>query len=97
MNSRQKTTSKKAQEIAQSFVCDRTKNLPANKILTHQIETACLEMASWKDELIEKLKYHADKLYSCAQNLSTDARSLRKAMEEYKRFIFTEYYTDNEN
>ena len=96
MNSRQKTTSKKAQEIAQSFVCDKTKNLPANKILMHQIETACIEMANWKDDLIEKFHHHADNMYMEMMNLSTDASRIRKAMEDYKHFLFTEYYTDDE-
>ncbi len=96
MNSHQKTTSKKAQEIAQSFVCDKTKNLPANKILTHQIETACIEMANWKDALIEEFKHHADNMYTKMMNLSTDASGIRKAMENYKLFLFTEYYTDDE-
>lgn len=87
---------KKAQEIAQRFVSDKTKNLPANKILTHQIETACIEMADWKDELIEKFHHHADKMYTEMKNLSTDASRIRKAMEDYHCFLFTEYYTDDE-
>ena len=87
---------KKAQEIAQSFVGERTKDLPANKILTHQIETACIEMANWKDNLIEKFKHHADNMYTEVMNLSTDASRIRKAMEDYHRFLFTEYYTDDE-
>lgn len=90
------TNIKKAQEIAQRFVSKRTKDLPANKILTHQIETACIEMADWKDALIEKFKHHADNMYTEMKNLSTDASRIRKAMEDYHRFLFTEYYTDGE-
>jgi hypothetical protein len=87
---------KKAQEIAQRFVSNKTKDLPANKILTHQIETACIEMANWKDALIENFKHHADNMYTEMMNLSTDASRIRKAMEDYKHFLFTEYYTDDE-
>lgn len=94
MNSHQKANIKKAQEIAQRFVSNKTKDLPANKILTHQIETACVEMANWKDALIEKFKHHAGNMYTEMMNLSTDASGIRKAMEDYRRFLFTEYYTD---
>ena len=96
MNSRQNANIKKAQEIAQRFVSKRTKDLPANKILTHQIETACIEMANWKDALIENFKRHADNMYTEMMNLSTDASRIRKAMEDYKNFLFTKYYTDDE-
>lgn len=96
MDSRQKANIKKAQEIAQRFVSKRTKNLPANKILTHQIETACIEMANWKDDLIEKFHHHAHNMYTEMMNLSTDTSGIRKAMEDYKHFLFTEYYTDDE-
>jgi recombinational DNA repair ATPase RecF len=87
---------KKAQEIAQRFVSKQTKDLPVNKILTHQIETACIEMANWKDELIEKLHHHAHNMYTEMMNLSTDTSGIRKAMEDYKHFLFAEYYTDDE-
>lgn len=87
---------KKAQEIAQRFVSKKNKDLPANKILTHQIETACIEMANWKDDLIEKLLHHAHNMYTEMMNLSTDASGIRKAMEDYRHFLFTEYYTDDE-
>lgn len=96
MNPQQKANIKKAQEIAQRFVSEKNKDLPANKILTHQIETACIEMANWKDELIEKFKHHADNMYIEMNHLSTDASGIRKAMEDYYRFLFTEYYTDDE-
>jgi hypothetical protein len=96
MNSRQNANLKKAQEIAQRFVSKRTNDLPANKILTHNIETACIEMANWKDALIEEFKHHADNMYTEMMNLSTDASGIRKAMEDYKNFLFTEYYTDDE-
>lgn len=87
---------KKAQEIAQRFVSKRTKDLPANKILTHQIETACIEMANWKDALIKEFKHHADNMYTEMKNLSTDTSRIRKAMEDYKKFLFIKYYTDDE-
>lgn len=96
MNTQQKTNLKKAQEIAQRFVSKKTKDLPANKILTHQIETACIEMANWKDALIEDFKHHADKMYTEMMSLSTDGSRIRKALDEYRHFLFTEYYTDDE-
>lgn len=96
MNAQQNANLKKAQEIAQRFVSKKTKDLPANKILTHQIETACIEMADWKDELIEKFQHHAHNMYTEMMNLSTDASRIRKAMEDYKHFLFTEYYKDDE-
>lgn len=39
---------------------------------------------------IEKLKKLADTMYTAAQNLTTDASHLRKAMEEYHQFIINE-------
>jgi hypothetical protein len=53
-------------------------------------------MANWKDALIEEFKHHADNMYTEMMNLSTDASRIRKAMEDYKNFLFTEYYTDDE-
>ena len=41
---------------------------------------------------IEKLKKLADAMYYAAQQMSTDASRLRKAMEEYHQFIIHEYY-----
>ena len=41
---------------------------------------------------IEKLKKLADAMYYAAQQMSTDASRLRKAMEEYHQFIINEYY-----
>jgi hypothetical protein len=35
-------------------------------------------------------------MYTEMMNLSTDASRIRKAMEDYKHFLFTEYYTDDE-
>ena len=96
MNPQQKANIKKAQEIAQRFASEKNKDLPTNIILTHQIETACIEMANWKDELIEKFNHHAHNMYTEMMNLSTDASRIRKAMEDYKKFLFTEYYTDDE-
>lgn len=57
---------------------------------------AAMLMAEWKDELIEKFKHHADNMYTEMMNLSTDASRIRKAMEDYKHFLFTEYYTNDE-
>ena len=39
---------------------------------------------------IEKLKKLADTMYTAAQNLTTNASNLRKAMEEYHQFIINE-------
>lgn len=88
------TNEEKAREIAESSIGERTRNHPANQLEKIIIRDACLEMAQWKDELIQKFKHHADNLYSTAQNLSTDASHLRKAMEDYHKFLFTEYYKD---
>lgn len=41
---------------------------------------------------IEKLKKLADAMYNAAQNMTTDASRLRKAMEEYHQFVIQEYY-----
>ena len=57
---------------------------------------AAIKMAEWKDELIEKFHHHAHSMYTEMMNLSTDASGIRKAMEDYKHFLFTEYYTDDE-
>lgn len=40
---------------------------------------------------MEKLKELADKMYSSAQYLSTDASRLRKAMKDYHDFVIYEY------
>lgn len=45
-----------------------------------------------KEEIITELKYHADKMYTAAQYMTTDASQLHKAMEEYHQFIVTDYY-----
>lgn len=39
---------------------------------------------------LQKLKRLADAMYTAAQNLTTDASHLRKAMEEYHQFIINE-------
>lgn len=41
---------------------------------------------------IEKLKKLADAMYNAAQNMTTDASRLRKAMDEYHQFVIQEYY-----
>ena len=43
-----------------------------------------------KEKLL-KLRKLADAMYYATQHLTTDASRLRKAMEEYHRFIITEY------
>lgn len=40
----------------------------------------------------KKLVKLADAMYYAAQQMSTDASRLRKAMEEYHQFIIHEYY-----
>ena len=42
-------------------------------------------------EKLDRMKKLADGMYYAAQYLTTDASRLRKAMEEYHRFIITEY------
>ena len=42
-------------------------------------------------EKLDRIKKLADAMYTTAQYLSTDASRLRKAMDEYHRFIITEY------
>ena len=44
------------------------------------------------EEIITELKYHADKMYTAAQYMTTDASQLKKAMEEYRQFIVTDFY-----
>ena len=46
-----------------------------------------------KDKL-EKLKKLADAMYYAAQQLTTDASRLHKAMEEYHQFIINEYHKE---
>ena len=88
MNAQQNANAEKAYEIANSYDGDTCDSL--------DITTACLGMANWKDALIEEFKHHADNMYTEMMNLSTDASRIRKAMEDYKHFLFTEYYTDGE-
>lgn len=42
-------------------------------------------------EKLDRMKKLADAMYTTAQYLTTDASGLRKAMDEYHRFIITEY------
>ena len=42
-------------------------------------------------EKLERIKKLADGMYYAAQYLTTDASRLRKAMEEYHKFIIYEY------
>lgn len=41
-------------------------------------------------EKLTKLKHLADAMYETAQNMSTDASRLHKAMQDYKNFIIYE-------
>ena len=45
-----------------------------------------------KEEIITELKYHADKMYTAAQYMTTDASQLHKAMKEYHQFIVTDFH-----
>ncbi|MBP5722167.1 MAG: hypothetical protein J6X18_01095 [Bacteroidales bacterium] len=85
------TNEKKVKEIA-------SRNIPNDDYDTAASYEHCklmlMEMAEYKDELIQKFKHHADEMYSAMQNLSTDTSPIRKAMEDYRNFLFTEYYTD---
>ena len=81
------TNEEKAQEIASKY--ERWNNEDDESAGAYK---GALDMAQWKDELIQKFKHHTDNLYSTAQNLSTDASHLRKAMEDYHNFLFNEYY-----
>ena len=44
------------------------------------------------EEIITELKYHADKMYTAAQYMTTDASQLHKAMKDYRNFIVTYVY-----
>lgn len=45
-------------------------------------------------EEVEKIKKLADAMYYAAQNLTTDASRLHKAMDEYHKFIIYEYHKE---
>lgn len=45
-------------------------------------------------EKLEKLMKLADTMYYAAQNLTTDASRLHKAMDEYHKFIIYEYHKE---
>lgn len=45
-------------------------------------------------EKLEKIKSLADKMYTSMQNLTSDTTPIRKAMDEYKRFIVHEYHNE---
>ena len=42
-------------------------------------------------EKLDRMKKLADAMYTTAQYLTTDASGIRKAMEEYHKFIIYEY------
>lgn len=45
-------------------------------------------------EKLEKIKELADAMYYAAQQLTTDASRLHKAMDEYRKFIINEYHKE---
>lgn len=45
-------------------------------------------------EKLEKLKKFADAMYYAAQQLTTDASRLHKAMDDYHQFIINEYHKE---
>ena len=42
------------------------------------------------EEKLTKIRHLADAMFEAAQNMSTDASRLHKAMQEYRRFIIYE-------
>ena len=54
----------------------------------HGIENTLDELEPKQKKLVKL----ADAMYYAAQQMSTDASRLRKAMEEYHQFIIHEYY-----
>ena len=54
----------------------------------HGIENTLDELEPKQKKLVKL----ADVMYYAAQQMSTDASRLRKAMEEYHQFIIHEYY-----
>ena len=55
---------------------------------SHGIENTLDELEPKQKKLVKL----ADTMYYAAQQMSTDASRLRKAMEEYHQFIIHEYY-----
>lgn len=45
-------------------------------------------------EKLEKIKSLADKMYTSMQYLTSDTMPIRKAMDDYKRFIVHEYHNE---
>ena len=45
-------------------------------------------------EKLEKIKKLADDMYYAAQQLTTDASRLHKAMDDYHQFIINEYHKE---
>jgi hypothetical protein len=45
-------------------------------------------------EKLTKLKQLADAMYAAAQNMSTDASRLNKAMQDYRNFVISELKED---
>ena len=41
-------------------------------------------------EKLTKLRHLADAMYEAAQNISTDASRLKKAMQDYRQFVIYE-------
>ena len=85
------TNARKTREIVSRYIPNDDYDNAASR---ERCKLMVMDMAEYKDELIQKFKHHADAMYSAMQNLSTDASQVRKAMEDYHSFLFKEYYND---
>ena len=45
-------------------------------------------------EKLDKIRHLADAMYEAAQNMSTDASRLKKAMRDYRQFVIYEFKED---
>lgn len=62
--------------------------IPSNLVkMLQDYENECFRLMEAK---LQKLKKLADAMYTAAQDPTTDASPLRKAMEEYNQFIINE-------
>ena len=82
----------KAKEIIKDYYSGNSGLMRVSVFTSKEVSESCmLEMAIYKNEKLDKLKRIADEMYFRVQTLSTDPRPLRKAMEEYHKFIINEY------
>lgn len=65
---------------------DREHPVPKEAVREY-LEVGAAFRAKETEPKLQKLKKLADAMYHAAQNLTTDASHLRKAMEEYHQFI----------